>query len=246
MISKNLWMRDKDYEFFHYLHTVKVALLEQINRDVYGYQKPNTLRKRIQKFESLGLVRCYSHPAYHPRKIMSLTPKGFDQFLSDGTRIRMELASGSIAHDIDLVDVRSCFLQNQNVVEYLTENCLQSYPLYRDSDEFYPFAAVRSDAVAVVRFPEGDVRFAVEYEASSKYSSRCLDRFRRYYRSQEIAFVLYVCKTEKLMKELMRREKRLAEGMTPKLFFKTLTDLKTDSSMTFSNRLGEMLVIKLS
>lgn len=244
--TPQLWMKDVDYRFFNYLHSVKVALYEQINRDVYGYDNIFSLYKRLRKFKNLGLVRRYFHEDFARSKVVGLTNLGFTKFVANGTELKTEVGSNAIGHDVGLVEVRHQLMSAANVNAYHTENSLRTWQHYSDEEDFFPYVQMRCDGAVDVSYPEGMVRFAVEYEASAKFSSRYKDVFQRYYQAEEIPLVLYICKHTELMKELILREKRWFDTARPKLFYKTLDDLKQDKTLTFTSRLGERLAVSIN
>ena len=87
----------------------KVALLEQINRDIYNYDRIKSLRERISLFEKLNYIQRVAEPLYFNKKIVSLTLKGFNKFISPNNKRRIELKSNSVYHDLGLVDIRYYF-----------------------------------------------------------------------------------------------------------------------------------------
>ena len=231
----------KDETFFGYLHQVKIATLLQINRDIYGYEKFRNMYERIATLERVGLLTQACHVALPKQKLVTLSRKGFDEFVSTGSERVVELRSDSIAHDVKLVDIRHRLLGSEKVIEYHTENTLQTWPECLRSNELRPYVEARCDAAIKARFPTGEVFLAVEYEASRKFSSRIGEAIGKYYNTEEIPAVLYVCADEDILRAHMQEEKRNFSKYDPRIYYKTLENFFHDQTLAFKNRDGETL-----
>ena len=112
------WSSPKDRELFRYLHQAKVATVEQINRDIYQHPKINTVYWRLLLLQKLGLVRSCHHHALGKKKVVSLTERGFKEFVADGTERTVELKSQTLLHDLALVDVKFHLLRSNKISRF--------------------------------------------------------------------------------------------------------------------------------
>ena len=102
-----MYISKVDIEFLKYLHSVKVASYEQASRDIYHGLKSNSVAKRLRKLENNKLIEGYrSRTIRHGKKVVSLTKKGFSEFVAKGEEQRIEIKSDSVEHDLSLVDIR--------------------------------------------------------------------------------------------------------------------------------------------
>ncbi len=232
-----------DTRFFEYLHQVKIARLDQINRDVYHYDNITALYRRMSKLEAVGyLAGRYDRTSY-VQKMVHLTDKAFREFVSTGGERAVTLKSNAMTHDTGLVDIRHRFLTCPAVMGYHTENSMQCWPEYFDSGVFFWFVQLRSDAVAEIKLPQQTVRFAVEYEASGKDFRRYRDVVHRYYSVKEIPAVLYICGTTAIMKRIMSTETDHFGTEQPKILYTTLQELGHEGQLILTTRKGDRLIL---
>ena len=160
-----------------------------------------------------------------------------------GLKLRKQLKSDKVDHDLDLVDIRYCFNQSKLVTQILTENDLQTWPEYYQRDEIRAFVKINSDSAINVQFSNGSFWMALEYESTAKNKSRYASLFQNYYAYEEVTAVIYVCQSKSILNKLMKEEKDFIGDNRRKFFYKTLEDLKQDRTMTFTNGLSEKLIL---
>ena len=171
--SKICSVNKTDTDFFRHLHAVKVATFSQINDHVYRYPVKHVLYKRLRKFEKSGLIQAFYHPNVHPRKVFRLTKRGFKSYVgTGGDESRVQLGSASVAHDLDLGDIRHRLLNDQIASSYITENVLKTWESLSTTPHLFPYAQTGCDGVAEIPLGRGTVRFAIEYEANIKHWHR--------------------------------------------------------------------------
>lgn len=239
-VDVGFWKSDKDEEFFSYLHSIKIATLFQINRDIYRYEKFKSLYKRMAKFEKLGLLTQGCHIAFPKQKLITLSRKGFDEFVGNGDERVVELKSDSISHDVTLVDIRHRLLRAGKVIDYHTENSLQTWRENLNA-ELRPYVEARSDAAIKAEFSSGKPFLAVEYEANRKFASRIAEVVSKYYNTDEIPAVLYICKDEEIIEHHLREERKNFSQYDARIYYKTLESFSHDQTLAFKNRDGEVL-----
>lgn len=238
------WSGPKDKALFRYLHAAKVATVEQINRDIYRQSKINTAYKRLQLLQKLGLVRSCHHHALGKRKIVSLTERGFKEFVADGTERTIELKSQAPLHDLALVDVKFHLLELNKVSRFCSENELKTWNIYWQSDDFNKFIDVRCDGVADVNLDGGRVLFAVEMEAVQKARERSQEIIAKYYTSL-IPAVLFVCGDDAIRSLFLELEaqhlSRAGDRKSGKFFYVLLDDLLQGHGVVFADVFGNKL-----
>lgn len=239
------WLRAADNDLFHYLHQAKVATALQINRDIYHYEKINTLYHRLALLQRLGLIASTSHQALPKVKVFHLSEKGFRDFVADGTERVIELKSQAILHDLALVDVRHCLLKSRNVTRFLTENELRAWNDHWRSEILSCFIDVRCDGVAFTQLTGGDVTFAVEYEASCKSQARVDEIVAKYYRNGDIPGVLLICEGDAVKQLYVSSETKFLKDrggdMSNKFFYVNLQNMLVDPDLIFTDLEGNRL-----
>lgn len=232
------WIMASDIEMFHYLHAVKVATFEQINRDLNKNASCWRLYKRVALLKSKGLLDTYFDTAMPKVRLISLTEAGFKKYLNIGGVARCELRSMAVLHDIELVDIRNRFLCSEKVASYYTENSLQTWNFYKTDSDLRSFVNLRSDGAIGAKAPDGIVYFAVEYEATQKVGHRYDDILQKYYQETDVVGVLYICKAPSILNQLKTKEKLLYGNTKPKFFYATIDDLLKGTQLVFESHDG--------
>lgn len=233
---KGIYLNERDIEFFRYLHSVKIATYEQIHRDIYSDYKLDSVGKRLRKIENNGLLKTYrARTLLDGRVLVTMTKKGFNYFVKDGLERRAELKSDAVQHDLALVDLRSKLLKQKRVRKYLTENELQTWGYILNDYRYSDLVELNSDAVIEVEFPRATLKVPFEYDACQKAGYRYEDVFGKYYRRDDIQLVLYVCKSQGIMNQLMKLEKSQLKSNRPKFFYALMQDILNNEMSKFKN-----------
>lgn len=239
------WSTPADKKLFRYLHEAKVATVEQINRDIYRHPKINTVYCRLLLLQKLGFVRSCHHHALGKKKIVSLTEKGFREFVSDGSERAVELKSQALLHDLALVDVRFHLLKSRKVSRFYSENELKTWNTYWLSDDFTKFIDVRCDAVVSVCLDGGNALFAVELEAIQKNRERSQEIIAKYYQSSLIPAVLFICGDKAVLDLFLELESSHLSShdgrKSGKFFYILLDNLLQGPSLVFTDVFGNRL-----
>ncbi|MBF0300313.1 MAG: hypothetical protein HQK51_16455 [Oligoflexia bacterium] len=137
----------------------KVALPNQINRDVFeNLSMPNVYR-RLQRLTDEQLVlHHYFTWERKPFRAFSLTPQGFKTFVGgdDANHIRKQLRSENVIHDVQLVDIQNRFKKLSMVLEYYPENYLRSNCDHARIVLKENLHNINSDALLKIRFSKDD------------------------------------------------------------------------------------------
>ncbi len=227
----------QDIKLFYYLHAVKIALIEQIKRDVYAHLRKKTLYTKLRRLEKRGFLKSTTVTEKR-KKVYFLSKEGFSQIEEKESQKRKELKSDSIAHDLGLVDIRHAFKSCPRVLKYLTENEAQTW---KQDSLMSPFLEVHSDAVIKVSFPKGNFYLGIEYECSYRSKNRLQRALKRYYSKPEILAVLYILLSKRRRNSLMGEEKRLFSDSPSKIFYSLLEDLMAKNLISLVNSRGEKL-----
>lgn len=245
-VNPGFWSTSLDEKLFRYLHQVKVATTEQINRDIYQFAKISSLQRRLHRLQSRGFVRCCYQAALGRKNILSLTERGFKKFVSDGSERAVELKSQAILHDIALVDVRFHLLKSTKISRFYSENELKTWNTYWQSDDFGKFIDVRCDGVAAVNLDGGSLLFAVELETVQKNRERSQEIIAKYYQSM-IPVVLFVCGDDSIRATFLKLESEYLSGHAPrksgKFFYVLLSDLLKEPSLVFADVFSNRLLL---
>lgn len=239
---QGMYISKVDIEFLKYLHSVKVVSYEQANRDIYHGIKRDSVSKRLRKLESNKLIEGYrSRTVCHGKKIVSLTKKGFYEFVAKGEEQRVELKSDSVEHDLALVDIRYRFLRRPKIKKYLSENELQTWGKSHYDGIYSTFVNLNSDSLVVVKGADNLQFLPIEFDAFHKSNSRYEQFFEKYYNSSEVTIALYVCNTKRIMMQLMKVEEQKGNTVHPKFFYILKNDLFENDELVFKNWKGQQI-----
>lgn len=233
--NKKFHIRKKDIDFFFYLHSLKVANTDQIQRDAYPEEKKWMLYKRLQFFQREGLVLGYTYSDVGQKKLYSLTRKGFLKHLPSSEVKRNELKSDSVQHDLGLVDIRHAMMKLNKVSSYQAENTLQTWPITSLGEKYEPFVRCNSDAVVEVSVKEKPYMFALEYELSLKNELRYREIVSKYYMESNIPMVLYVIEESHDLDKIQSIEREADKDKKAKFFYTTFKQLVQERKPTFTN-----------
>lgn len=244
MNKNNLgFVNEKDIEFFSFLHSVKAATSEQINKEIYLYKNANVMGDRLRKLEKAKLIkgRGLSHNG-RSRNYYSLAARGFNQYINCDDIVREEMKTNSPVHDIGLVDIRRRLLDSKVASDYICENELQTWSEYLTDIHLAPYRLARCDGVAKMNFAT-PVWIGVEYEASFKNRSRYKDILQRFYKNSGIPYMMYVCKTQELLTSIRSQENKHFGEYKPKIMYITLNDLLNSDIICFTSREGKRISV---
>ena len=242
--SRGVIIRDWDRKLFSYLLSSKVALIEQIERDLpKKYSTRHSLVVRLWRLRKHGFLSAQYSNLNKGEKVICLTKKSFDLFLSNGNETKRQLKSDKVEHDLGLVDIHHYLKKAKKVSWTLTENDLHTWPGYRDNEKTRAFVELNSDGIVEVEFPNGKFLLALEYEANDKGRARYRELFQNYYAYEEVVAVLYVCKDDHIMKKVMSEEAEFIGNERRSFLYKTIEELKQDKTMTFTDGLGEKIIL---
>lgn len=235
MKNKNIVLTDWDKDLFSYLHAQKCATLNQIERDLSYNKNRRTLNWRIWKLVHCGYLVNLMSIDRNRAKVVAISKRCFKLFIDGDLKVRKELKSDAISHDLDLIDIRSKLFNSKKVKNYHTENTLQTWKEEYDDSKIKPFIKLNTDAVMEVKIFKGYFYIGIEYESSRKGKSRYEDLMKSYYRNKEIDAVFYICKDEKLQSYMQKCEQKFKpEKDEFKFYYCTYENLINNDQIKFT------------
>lgn len=244
MKSKNsIEITSRDIDFFCYIHSVKVATIEQIGRDCYTELAKPGLYKRLLRLEKKRMIQGSISSSSGGRKVYSITRKSFKSYVQKEEVKRCELKSDAIKHDIGLIDIRHILLQSKFVKKYVPENTLQTFLVRVQGEHFEPFVRNNSDAALEIVIDDTSLYFSVELELSLKNNQRYEEKISAYYLENGITRVLYILEDEASINSMMKLEKKLDKKKRAKFFYTTFDKLVQKKDRSFINWKKEKIVL---
>lgn len=202
-----------------------------------------TAIKRLHKLSRVGFIKKITFlDKSKPRIAYSISPKGLKEIeeLLPGQLIRRELKSDSINHDLVLSRIQKQIRSIKNLVEFKTENTLQSFRFPINDEGYEPFRRLNSDSLLVLKIKERDYYLALEYEASAKESNRWKNTLLNYHLEGGVNGILYICKNKSILKSLYKIEKDFGQKYSTKVYFILLESfLEAKEKAIFTNVLGQ-------
>lgn len=245
MKSQNIRIRDAEKNLFIYLFLNKVATSKQIQRDIYQGISHQALYKRLNRLIDSKYLSANYHKELNGRLVFSLSQKAFNEFVAGKSlkASRQQLASNSVLHDLDLVDI-SFKLKRLNMVRgFFTENFIRSELESLDEENLKELKGINFDAIIKV-YKDGRTHFLpLEYERTLKFVSRYKDYFKKVYSRPEVSAILYICQSQKALEKIQSFEKAVLKEAWPKVFYSTLYDFFKNTSVTFYNLKSESIIL---
>lgn len=237
----------RDIHFFEYLHACKVATTKQINRDIFKTSH-STCYQRLQKYLDKKLVKVVP------------TDRSRDQSLAYGVTSRGEkiikanlrdvlsgdrFNSNSVAHDLQLVDIRNALIGKSMVKEYFTENQIQTYRDFISEDKLKPLRELQVDAGFKI-YKEGSpvLDIGLELEVSVKSIARYREKFQKFYNYSSVTALFYICEDKLLESKLKKIEQEFIKSKMPRIYYATLEEFfESKQDVTFTNQEGDFLKV---
>ena len=236
----------RDIELFSYLYEVKAATAAQVKREIFSNVTRSVVYTRLKKLIHMNYIkRSLFFKDNRAISAYSLSKTALRKFIfSDREEHALKRSlSDSIVHDVALNDIRHKLLNCEQVIDYYSENVLNSSASFVTADEFKSFRKVHSDGM--IMFKKGDDTFnvAIEYEHTLKYTQRYRDLFFRYMLERDIVAVLYICKDEKVLTRVTRAYEKSSTGNREMIYFTTLDEFYSNPKKTiFRNPNGKDIV----
>lgn len=237
---------ERDLLLFKYLHEHKVATVKQIRRDII-VTNDSTAWTRLQKLRMNGFIKSIG-TNYRGDKstIFCLNKRGYDLLLKTypGEYLFDRVQSNSIEHDLKLVDIRKLMTAKNRVLDYWTENTLQTSAVLADDDKLSSYRMFQFDALMKVKNGEGSVHCGLEYEYATKSKSDYDRKLAVFYRHSFLKAVFYICDSQATENAIKKAELRLEQEGHKKLYFAQYEQLTSGGEpLTFRNQDNQLVTI---
>ncbi len=238
----------RDIAIFQYLYENRVATVQQINRDVFGYKAKSVVCKRLDKLNNGGWIkRGFALFGSRTRHTYSITEETFQRIIKNDVfdYTYTQIQSDSKTHDITLVDIKHSLTQLKTVTDYKTENIVLQNKKSDAMSYVNLSYHIRSDALMTVTLNQNsDFVFPIEYESINKKEKRYASKAAQYYAAAEYNIVLYIYSDPQIYKNLTQAEQSIVQDEQYRFYFcKTNDVINHSGSVTFTNQKGETIMI---
>ena len=239
----------RDRKLFEYLFENKVSTCAAIQQDIFNNVSIQKIYRRMGKLERSNFIKkdCFSLNEQRVH-IYNITDNAYKKYVvSDMADVRRkQLNSDSIEHDLTLLDIRRRILRCTGIVNYYSENSLQSSHRYYNSHIFRGYVLLRSDAVIELLDENKNTGYIpLEYEASQKESTRYEKKINDYYMGSDTAVVLWICRNTKIQNSLIEARKALNTNEESKMYFSLLENvINNKDKIIFKNMEGKIVELK--
>lgn len=239
---------DRHETILKYLFRNKVATYRQLHDDLFASVKKSVVSRHLGKLmNDKRITKSLVSVQGKYTQVYSLDDGAIEliENCNKEEMVRHQLQSGTIEHDIHLVELRRKLSRSCSVINYHSENELQCMPEYRADMKFAPFIQLKSDAVIEVPLKKGPALVPVELEISQKSSARYDDKILEYYKHPSIRGVLFVAGNTAIENMVRKSEEETRRQSAPKFFYAQLNRVLTaEKEITFQNLSGEQFILK--
>lgn len=241
--TKRIIINDRDVKLFNYLFEIKVATVEQINRDVFIGKSKSTVFKRLRKLvEYKYLTRT---PVYKERSVQfaysisKTTLKNHILGPDCWKEAVKRCQSDSVEHDLVLTDIRRKLLGLKQVVEYHTENVLLSDSFFVQDKKYDPIKRHHSDGALIIKLGDQEYNLALEYEHTLKYGPRYTSKISFYSTESRIHGVIYLCRDKNMVEKIKKAALTCHSRAMQMVFYTTIDEFfKEPNSIKLTNSDG--------
>lgn len=179
----------------------------------------------------------------------SLTKSGLQEVMQLGSIHcpDLQIKSNTPLHDITLSEIRFLFSKILDCQLFVTENLIRAKILETDYPDLLIFRSLRSDAAALIQLSESQEWFAVEYERNQKSEGRYIEKFKKWYQSEDLFSVLVIAENDSLIRQLIKIDAKTYPNMPRKILYLSLADLReAKNKVSFINCNDKRLDFKIS
>jgi hypothetical protein len=126
-----------------------------------------------------------------------------------------------------LNDIRSRIVTASKVIEYFTENEVQTW------DDRY--RNLNSDALFALKLSKGTYMVPLEYESSVKKDVRYHSLVKKYYQDSGVPLVAYIAGSKAILEKVAAIEKKLFGWENPKFFYRLKQDFLAGDALWLKN-----------
>ena len=247
--KSKLVINERDRALFSYLYEVKVVTSDQIMRDVFVNVSKTVLYRRVKKHLRSGHIIRKGHFNGDKQVVTySLSKTALVTFVlgKNDSQLIKSCQSEAVVHDLVLNDIRHLFMSKGMILNYLTENVLNSYSSIVSDKMYDDYRRCGSDTFIELTMNNQKIFAAIEYEQTLKYTNRYIDLFGKYYSAYDIDAVFYIASDKRILTNVQKVEKMMRNQMQPKVFFALMNDLKNNPDCLIFTSTKENSMIKIS
>lgn len=246
--QSRIGITNRDQRIFEVLFENRVMSANQIARDVFPKISQQTVSRRLTKLFKFGFLERISFANSRGKyvSLFSNSDKSINVLKrSYKSEITSEIVkSDSIAHDLDLVDIRSVIQKKKSVATYLSENVLQSCKEYSETEQFGPFVRKNTDAVVEIVKNGSRITVGLEYEKSEKALDRYTKKLLAYYADPNTLVILFICSNERIIRQIASAESEIGKSERPRCFFALAENVLSENELcTFKNQKGDAITV---
>lgn len=229
----------------------RIALTRQIHQFCFSNTSERYTRRIVKQLSSKGWIspQAVIGKSGKATRAYELTQKGFEEFCSMtgfGTN-NVPRRAHSRDHDMTLTDIRIRFSHCSRVQIYLTENLLQMKVFEGICPELSTLRSGFHDAAVQLSTSGKKSWMAVEFERSDKTLDRNIERFQRWYQSEELKGILLIADDDTFMNRLVQVDRKTYPNFQRKVLFCSLTDFLSESNIvSFQNSAGQKISLEFS
>lgn len=242
-----LIISQRDIDCFSFLHAHKVATAKQIHRDIFKNAKTN-FYKKMRLYEKLKVVnRVTGAKDFDLSGIYELTKKGLNVVRANNKQVKHNrYKSNSSYHDLFLVEIRHFMMNRETIVNYLTENQIQTREDFDTEESLVDFKRLHCDGLMILKSKTSGtcLKVALEFELSDKSMKDYREKISSYYRSGSIHAVFYICKDKTTEARIKKAESEIYKGDKNKLYYLQYEKLQiAHSIVTFHPQNGAVISV---
>lgn len=248
--SKNVQITERDYKIMQFLFEHKVATRDQIGKYFFSGSSKQCVNSRLNKLLCCGLIQRVLIQSgakitfgYSLEQKGLFTMKAKSPYDITGKSIKSECN----LHDTTLVEIRRRITTISTVIDYYTENVLQTCNEFKEDEKLLPFIKLNSDAVISLETKIGIVHLAIEYDSSRKSKERYKKKIEEYYQQYKIQGILYICESKYILNCIHKVEPEIAKRHQSdfKMYYSLLDNvLNSSDEIIFKNVEGYLFKLK--
>ena len=245
-MSRREILGDRDKKLFDLLYQFKVATVDDIRALVFDNIGKCHVYRRLKELDQMGYIQrvlCQKNMMY--LTAYSLTRSAFKKLLPEpkANLARDEYLSDKIEHDLGLLAIYRRLIQSPRIESFLTENTLKANSSEIDTYGIKDSIKHHPDAILIDQTSKGRYFLPLECELSVKKRFRYETKLMRYYQTETIPAVIYICGDDKVKRVISQTEEKYCKGYRPKVFYGILDQWPSPpAQLVLENRKGGQLI----
>lgn len=226
----------------------KVLSLDQVRLTFFSNSSRVAAATRMRALNSSGYISKHQFEIEGRfQTIYEISEKGVQTIEGEleGEVTSKYYKSDSVIHDLELFNICEHITKVPAIGKIITESELQSCGDCLEHEDLRSFVQLRSDRFAELMSADKKITFlSIEYERSTKRRSQILKKLKDYYTHKKVTTVIYICRTEPIMKALMQIDLEIRGNELSKMNFITLKKfLENSKEIHFKKINGKALVL---